>query len=170
MTNDRALSTGVLARLMTCLLVALGMFLSAGTTSANAATFTYDASTAERADVHEIRVAEAGPVQGSEAGEGSGSRCAETRAASTTLTDTAVATNTAHVVSGSRPAPGKGEPNSIREQIRPDGTRSVTYYDQAGEPFSREDYGQQRGHGQMDPSTPHEHQTCFNDLGQPIGK
>jgi filamentous hemagglutinin len=94
----------------------------------------------------------------------------DSTAASTTRLALVNATNTAHVISGSRPAPGKGDPNSIWEQIRPDGTRSVTYYDQTGEPFSREDYGQQRGHGQMDPSTPHEHQTCFNDLGQPTGK
>lgn len=61
-------------------------------------------------------------------------------------------------------------PNSIWQQIRADGTRSVTYYDATGEPFSREDYGQQRGHGDLDASTPHEHRPCFNDLGQPMGK
>lgn len=71
------------------------MFWSAGTTPANAATFTYDASTAKRADVQEIRVAEAGPVQGSEAREGSGSPSAEARGASTTSSAAVVGTNKA---------------------------------------------------------------------------
>jgi hypothetical protein len=34
--------------------------------------------------------------------------------------------DTPHTVSGSRPPPGAGQPNSIYEQIRADGTRSVT--------------------------------------------
>jgi hypothetical protein len=107
MTNDRSLSMAVLARLMSCLLVALGMLWSAGTTPANAATFTYDVSTAERADVQEIRVAGAGPVHGSEAREGSGSPSVEGRGAATTPAARNHATNTGG--GGAEPPPDNSD-------------------------------------------------------------
>ena len=71
-------------------------------------------------------------------------------------------------------APPTGKPNSIHEQIRPDGSKRVTYYDEAGRPFSKEDYGQLREHGVLGKgsdgkSVPHEHRTEFSDKG-PIGK
>jgi RHS repeat-associated protein len=71
-------------------------------------------------------------------------------------------------------APKTGLPNSIHEQTRPNGSRSVTYYDEKGRIFSREDYGQQRTHGQLGlgpdgKSVPHEHRVHWSDQG-PIGK
>ncbi|WP_259806437.1 hypothetical protein [Aliiroseovarius crassostreae] len=45
--------------------------------------------------------------------------------------------------------PDYGQPNSIYEHTRPDGSRSVSYYDEKGRRFSREDYGQQRTHGTL---------------------
>ena len=71
-------------------------------------------------------------------------------------------------------APNTGQPNSIHEQTRPDGSKSVTYYDEKGRMFSREDYGQQRKHGQLGRgpdgrSVPHEHRVDWSDQG-PIGK
>ncbi len=71
-------------------------------------------------------------------------------------------------------APKTSQPNSIHEQIRPDGSRSVTYYDDKGRMFSREDYGQQRTHGVLGRgadgrSVPHEHRVNWSDRG-PTGK
>jgi uncharacterized protein YwbE len=80
---------------------------------------------------------------------------------------------TPHTTSPSRP--GKtGTPNSIHEQIRPDGGRSVTYFDDQGRAFARQDYGQLTPHktiglGPDGRAMPHEHMTTFGDLG-PIGK
>jgi RHS repeat-associated protein len=55
-------------------------------------------------------------------------------------------TRTSHTLSGRRPPGGgkTGQPNSIWEQQRPDGSRSATYFDEQGRRFSREDYGQLR--------------------------
>lgn len=71
-------------------------------------------------------------------------------------------------------APKTNQPNSIHEQTRPDRSKSVTYYDEKGRMFSREDYGQQRTHGQLGRgadgrSVPHEHGVDWSDQG-PIGK
>ena len=71
-------------------------------------------------------------------------------------------------------APKSSQPNSIHEQTRPDGSKSVTYYDDKGRMFSREDYGQRRTHGQLGlgpdgRSVPHEHGVDWSDRG-PIGK
>ncbi|MDH5180069.1 MAG: RHS repeat protein [Gammaproteobacteria bacterium] len=71
-------------------------------------------------------------------------------------------------------APKTSQPNSIHEHTRPDGSKSVTYYDEKGRMFSREDYGQQRTHGQLGRgpdgrSVPHEHRVDYSDKG-PIGK
>jgi filamentous hemagglutinin len=82
---------------------------------------------------------------------------------------------TPHTVSGSRPPNGgrTGEPNSIWEQIRDDG-RSVTYFDEQGRWFSREDYGQRSPHGSLGQdvsgrTVPHEHRYNYSDQG-PTGK
>ncbi len=72
-------------------------------------------------------------------------------------------------------APETNQPNSIHEQTRPDGSRSVTYYDENGRMFSREDYGQLRTHGQLGRgadgrSVPHEHRVDWDPSGRgPIG-
>ena len=67
---------------------------------------------------------------------------------------------------GDRAAPETWEPNSIWETQYPDGKRRVTYFDEHGRPFSREDYGQKSRHllkiegRRVDlKNTPHEHQT-----------
>lgn len=86
-------------------------------------------------------------------------------------------THTQHIVAyggiKTASAPRTGPPNSIHERIGPNGNRSVTYYDERGRSFSREDYGQQRTHGLLGPgpdgnSVPHEHRTDYSDRG-PIG-
>ena len=86
--------------------------------------------------------------------------------------------NTPHTVAhgGNKTAgaPKTNQPNSIHEQVRPDGSRSVTYYDDKGRMFSREDYGQQRTHGVLgrgsdNRSVPHEHRINWSDRG-PTGK
>ena len=81
--------------------------------------------------------------------------------------------DTPHTISESRPGV-EGEPNSIHEQVRSDGGRSVTYYDEYGRSFSREDYGQLRPHknavlGPDGRAIPHEHLTEFSEFG-PVGK
>jgi filamentous hemagglutinin len=78
---------------------------------------------------------------------------------------------TPHTVSTKRPPDGgkAGEPNSIWEQQRPDGSRSVTYFDEQGRRFSREDYGQLRSHGEIGKGVPHEHGYRYSDRG-PIGQ
>jgi hypothetical protein len=82
-------------------------------------------------------------------------------------------TPTQHTVTASRP--GKtGPPNSIHEQVRPDGGRSITYFDDQGRAFSREDFGQLRPHktaglGPNGRAVPHEHKTEFSKHG-PVGQ
>ena len=83
--------------------------------------------------------------------------------------------DTSHIISGSRPRGNTGAPNSIHEQVRGNGSRSITYYDDAGRAFSREDYGQLSPHGDLPTmpngrTAPHEHQTRFNEGGLPVGK
>lgn len=61
-------------------------------------------------------------------------------------------------------------PNSVYEVSRADGTKSITYYDDKGRMFSREDYGQQRTHGSLGYDSngkipPHEHKATYNDRG-----
>lgn len=63
-------------------------------------------------------------------------------------------------------------PNSIYEQINPDGTvKSRAFYDENGRQFSRQDFD----HRHFDKKTkqyyqPHEHNYYYNKNGQPIGK
>lgn len=79
---------------------------------------------------------------------------------------------------GPRAAPEKSISNSIWETKYPNGNRRVTYFDEHGKPFSREDYGQQARHiisvdGQRInlKNTPHEHQTrTLNGPGGPYLK
>lgn len=77
---------------------------------------------------------------------------------------------TEHIVAPSGKAPKTANPNSIYEISRADGSKSVTYYDDLGRTFSREDYGQQRSHGSLGYATdgravPHEHKIEYNDRG-----
>ncbi|WP_237683134.1 two-partner secretion domain-containing protein [Pseudomonas sp. B14(2022)] len=77
---------------------------------------------------------------------------------------------TEHIVAPSGKAPKTANPNSIYEISRADGSKSVTYYDELGRTFSREDYGQQRSHGSLGYATdgravPHEHKIEYNDRG-----
>jgi len=80
-----------------------------------------------------------------------------------------------HIKTTSRADAGPtGQPNSIVEQTRPDAGRSVTYYDDQGRRFSREDYGQTRPHtgisnGPDGKPVPHEHGYQYSDRG-PTGK
>ncbi|MBF0548817.1 MAG: hypothetical protein HQM08_30630 [Candidatus Riflebacteria bacterium] len=67
---------------------------------------------------------------------------------------------------GTKAAPSIGEPNSIWVTEYPNGNRRVTYFNEQGEPFSREDYGQDSRHIVKIKSQevnlkkyPHEHQT-----------
>jgi RHS repeat-associated protein len=67
---------------------------------------------------------------------------------------------------GTEAAPETWKPNSIWETEYADGKRRVTYYDENGKPFSREDYGQLAHHKvtidglKYDlKNHPHEHQT-----------
>ena len=59
------------------------------------------------------------------------------------------------------------------ESRRADGSSSVTYYDDKGRAFSREDYGQQSTHGPLGQradgrSAAHEHRFDYNEQGFPI--
>ncbi|MDF7670686.1 hypothetical protein PT276_05665 [Orbaceae bacterium ESL0721] len=56
---------------------------------------------------------------------------------------------TEHIIVSSGKAPKTTTPNSIYEVSRADGSKSITYYDDQGRIFSREDYGQQRTHGSL---------------------
>ncbi|WP_216819514.1 VENN motif pre-toxin domain-containing protein [Gilliamella sp. N-W3] len=56
---------------------------------------------------------------------------------------------TDHIIVSSGKAPQTSTPNSIYEVSRADGSRSITYYDEKGNWFSREDYGQLNPHGEM---------------------
>ncbi|WP_426724269.1 hemagglutinin repeat-containing protein [Cronobacter turicensis] len=83
--------------------------------------------------------------------------------------------STEHTVVSSGKAPKTSTPNSVYEVSRADGTKSITYYDDRGNMFSREDYGQQRTHGTLGYDSngkvpPHEHKVEYNANGQPIGK
>jgi co-chaperonin GroES (HSP10) len=67
-------------------------------------------------------------------------------------------------------APKRGDPNSIYEVKRADGSKSVTYYDDKCRSFSREDYGQLKPHGEMGIGpdgkvVPHEHLQNFSNMG-----
>ena len=80
---------------------------------------------------------------------------------------------TPHTVNTGGKAPKTSEPNSIIESQRADGSSSVTYYDDKGRAFSREDYGQQSTHGSLGQrsdgrSVAHEHRFDYNDRGYPI--
>ena len=63
-------------------------------------------------------------------------------------------------------------PNSIYEQMNPDGTvKSRAFYDENGNQFSRQDFD----HRHFDKKTkqyyqPHEHNYSYNENGQPTGK
>ncbi|PIT52080.1 hypothetical protein BHC44_07475 [Snodgrassella alvi] len=75
-----------------------------------------------------------------------------------------------HTIVRSGKAPKTSTPNSIYEVSRADGSRSVTYYDDKGRTFSREDYGQQKTHGQLGYDSngkvpPHEHKITYNERG-----
>ncbi|WP_216639287.1 VENN motif pre-toxin domain-containing protein [Achromobacter ruhlandii] len=75
-----------------------------------------------------------------------------------------------HTVVSSGKALKIWKPNSIYEVSRADGTKSVTYYDDRGRTFSREDYGQQKTHGKLGYDEngrvpPHEHRIIYNDRG-----
>lgn len=65
-----------------------------------------------------------------------------------------------------RKAPKTAAPNSIYEVSRADGSKSITYYDDKGRMFSREDYGQQKTHASLGTCVngrcvPHEHKTTY---------
>ncbi|CAB3824462.1 hypothetical protein LMG26846_00646 [Achromobacter insuavis] len=75
-----------------------------------------------------------------------------------------------HTIVSSGKAPKIWKPNSIYEVSRADGTKSVTYYDDQGRTFSREDYGQQKTHGKLGYDEngrvpPHEHRIIYNERG-----
>ncbi|ENN8378964.1 hemagglutinin repeat-containing protein, partial [Providencia rettgeri] len=77
---------------------------------------------------------------------------------------------TEHTVVSSGKAPKTSTPNSVYEVSRADGTKSITYYDDKGRTFSREDYGQQKTHGQLGYDSngkvpPHEHKISYNERG-----
>lgn len=77
---------------------------------------------------------------------------------------------TEHMVVSSGKAPKTSIPNSVYEVSQADGTKSITYYDDKGRMFSREDYGQQRTHGALGYDAngkvpPHEHKTTYNERG-----
>ncbi len=51
------------------------------------------------------------------------------------------------MVVSSGKAPKTSTPDSVYEVLKAEGTKSITCYDDRGNMFSREDYGQQRTHG-----------------------
>ncbi|WP_294829677.1 VENN motif pre-toxin domain-containing protein, partial [uncultured Gilliamella sp.] len=82
---------------------------------------------------------------------------------------------TEHIIVPSGKAPKTSTPNSIYEVSRSDGSRSVTYYDERGNMFSREDYGQQRIHGNLEfdnngKVVPHEHKQTYKSHNGKIYK
>ncbi|MES2824407.1 MAG: RHS repeat-associated core domain-containing protein [Pseudomonadota bacterium] len=85
--------------------------------------------------------------------------------------ENALDAKTPHRVVSSGKAPDTAEPNSIYEVSRADGSKSITYYDEKGRAFSREDYGQQNPHaphvgmGSDGRAVPHEHRWNYNDYG-----
>jgi hypothetical protein len=92
MKSDPSRSAGVLAWLMTCILVALGVFWSTGTTTATAATFTYDAPAAERNGVLPTETAETISMQSRDLREESALPACDARSTATTPLVTFVAT------------------------------------------------------------------------------
>ncbi len=81
--------------------------------------------------------------------------------------------DTPHTINTGGKAPKTSEPNSIIESQRADGSSSVTYYDDKGRAFSREDYGQQSTHGSLGSradgrSAAHEHRFDYNDRGYAV--
>lgn len=81
--------------------------------------------------------------------------------------------DTPHTINTGGKAPKTSDPNSIIESRRADGSSSVTYYDDKGRAFSREDYGQQSTHGSLGQradgrSVAHEHRFDYNDRGYPV--
>ncbi|WP_455813236.1 hypothetical protein [Pseudomonas graminis] len=79
-------------------------------------------------------------------------------------------TPTDHIVVSAGKAPKTSTPNSVYEVSRADGTKSITYYDEKGRTFSREDYGQQQTHGSLGYDEngkvpPHEHRIIYDDRG-----
>ncbi|MBJ6760055.1 VCBS repeat-containing protein [Myxococcaceae bacterium JPH2] len=56
------------------------------------------------------------------------------------------AQNTTTHYQGPNAAPERWTPNSVWETTYPNGNRRVTYYDEAGNTFTREDYGQEAPH------------------------
>ena len=82
---------------------------------------------------------------------------------------------TDHIIVSSGKAPKTSTPNSIYEVSRADGSRSITYYDEKGNWFSREDYGQLTPHGQMGIGSdgrvvPHEHKQTYHNYNGNIYK
>ena len=80
---------------------------------------------------------------------------------------------TTHKINTGGKAPKTSDPNSIIESQRADGSSSVSYYDEKGRAFSREDYGQQSTHGPLGRrvdgrSVAHEHRFDYNERGFPI--
>jgi hypothetical protein len=80
-----------------------------------------------------------------------------------------------HTIVRSGKAPKTSTPNSIYEVSRADGSRSVTYYDDKGNWFSREDYGQLRTHGTLGYDKngkvpPHEHKQTYKSYNGKIFK
>ncbi|MCX8619136.1 hypothetical protein J3U42_12125 [Gilliamella sp. B2923] len=80
-----------------------------------------------------------------------------------------------HIIVPSGKAPKTSTPNSIYEVSRADGSRSVTYYDERGNMFSREDYGQQKTHGKLGYDEngkvpPHEHKQTYKSHNGKIYK
>ena len=86
--------------------------VSASTTAASAASFTYDLPSATRLEVHEVRALQASSVQFSDTQEESVSRSPSARGASTTPTTRNHATNTA---------------SPVGEILRQDGVKIVIY-------------------------------------------
>lgn len=83
--------------------------------------------------------------------------------------------DTPHEIVQSGKAPKQYKPNSIYDVQRQDGSRSITYYDKYGRQFSREDYGQQSGHGTLPKGSdgrlvPHEHKFTYNNNNGYVSK
>ena len=83
-----------------CLVVVVSWLGTGLTTAATAAPFTHNATSDERAGVHEIEGAVARPPLFGDVREGCASPSAEARGTSTTLPSRSVATNTADDVVG----------------------------------------------------------------------
>jgi hypothetical protein len=93
MTVDRSRSMGVLAQLMTCLVVALGVFWVSGTATASAPSFISDSPTIAGVDVRQVITEESETFQLSAAREVSVSASGEGRGTTTTRVAAVNATN-----------------------------------------------------------------------------